>query len=97
MHDYSIAHACKAVYGSTELLKSQIYRPVKIGKNVFVGANSLILPGTIIGDNCIIGGGSTVKGNLDANGIYCGNPAKKIGTVDILCEKYKDLLIERKR
>ena len=32
-------------------------RPIKIGKNVFIGMNSLILKGTVLGDNCVVGGG----------------------------------------
>ena len=36
--------------------------PVKIGNNVWIGANTVILRGTEIGDNCVIGAGSVVKG-----------------------------------
>lgn len=36
-------------------------KPISVGNNVFVGARSVILPGTFIGDNCIIGAGAVVK------------------------------------
>lgn len=36
--------------------------PVKIGNNVWIGANTVILRGTFIGDNCVIGAGSVIKG-----------------------------------
>lgn len=36
--------------------------PVKIGNNVWIGANTIILRGTEIGDNCVIGAGSIIKG-----------------------------------
>lgn len=40
---------------------------VVIGKNVWIGANSVILRGTNIGDNCIIGAGSVIKGEYKKN------------------------------
>ncbi len=41
--------------------------PIKIGNNVWIGANSIILRGTSIGDNCVIAAGSIVKGEIPAN------------------------------
>ena len=49
-----------------------------IGKNVFIGCNSLILKGTVIGDNCVVGAGSVVSGKFEENCIIAGNPAKVI-------------------
>lgn len=63
--------------------------PVQIGNNVFIGAGSIILPGTNIGDNCIIGAGSVVKGTLMANGVYVGNPARLISDTTAFLEKRK--------
>lgn len=40
--------------------------PIQIGNNVWVGANVTILRGTVIGDDCVIGAGSTVKGIVPA-------------------------------
>jgi maltose O-acetyltransferase len=51
---------------------------VTIGNNVFVGANSTILPGITIGNNVIIGSGSVVTKNIPDNYIVAGNPAKVI-------------------
>lgn len=53
-------------------------RPITIGKNVFLGMNSQILKGVIIGDNSILGAGSVLSGKQPANTIFGGNPAKKI-------------------
>lgn len=36
--------------------------PVKIGKNTWIGANTIILRGTVIGENCVVGAGSVIKG-----------------------------------
>ena len=62
---------------------------VVIGDNVFLGANSVILAGTIIGDNCIIGAGAVVKGTFEANSVIAGNPAKRIMSSNELLEKTK--------
>ena len=45
-------------------------KPVVIGDNVWIGANSIILRGTIIGDNCVIGAGSIVKGKVEEGSLY---------------------------
>lgn len=53
-------------------------KPVEIGENVFIGCNALILKGTTIGDNTTIGAGSVVSGQIPANCVAAGNPAKVI-------------------
>ncbi|WP_425659656.1 acyltransferase [Tenacibaculum ascidiaceicola] len=65
------------------------YGKVIIGNNVFLGANSVILAGSKIGDNCIIGAGAVVKGEFESNSVIVGNPAKKIMTIDELFIKTK--------
>jgi acetyltransferase-like isoleucine patch superfamily enzyme len=53
--------------------------PVIIGDNVWIGANVIILKGTEIGNNSIIGAGSVVVGSkVKNNEIWAGNPAKFI-------------------
>ena len=55
-----------------------IPRRVNIGKNVWIGAGSVILPGVSIGDNSIIGAGSIVNKDIPENSIAVGNPCKVI-------------------
>lgn len=49
-------------------LKKLLYKtsPIKIGNNVWIGANTVVLRGTHIGDNSVIGAGSVVKGDIPA-------------------------------
>lgn len=53
---------------------------VHIERDVWVGANSVLLDGTLIGTGAIITAGSIVSGEVEPYGIYGGNPARKIDT-----------------
>ena len=53
-------------------------KPIKIGKNCFIGCNSIILKGTELGDGCIVGAGAVVSGKFEANSVIVGNPARII-------------------
>lgn len=53
-------------------------RSITIGDGCFIGANSIILKGTILGNNCVVGAGSVVSGTFPDNVIIAGNPAKII-------------------
>ncbi len=55
-----------------------IFGKIKIGNNVFIGTNSIILLNTTIGNNCIIGAGSVVRGHFPDDSVIVGNPAKII-------------------
>lgn len=57
------------------------YSHIKIGNNVFVGLNSIIMPGVLIEDNVIIAAGSVVTKSIQMNTIVGGVPAKIIGDV----------------
>lgn len=52
--------------------------PIMIGRNCFIGMNSIILKGSVIGDNVVVGAGSVVHGSIPDNCIVAGNPAKII-------------------
>lgn len=68
---------------------------VTIGNNVFVGADTVILPNVRIGDNSIIGANSTVSRDVPPNTVAAGSPAKVICTIEEYIEKNKKLMSER--
>lgn len=51
-------------------------RPVRIGRNVWIGAGAIILPGVSIGDDALIGAGSVVTHDVPAGAVAFGNPAR---------------------
>ncbi len=53
-------------------------KPIKIGKDCFIGCNSIILKGTQLGDGCVVGAGAIVSGKFESHSIIAGNPAKVI-------------------
>lgn len=57
-------------------------RPVTIGDGVWVGARVTILPGATIGSGVVVAAGAVVTGDLPANGMYGGIPAKLLRTLD---------------
>ena len=51
-----------------------------VGRNCLVGIGAIILPGTTIGDECIVAAGCVAKGVYPSNVIIAGNPAKVVRT-----------------
>jgi acetyltransferase-like isoleucine patch superfamily enzyme len=59
-----------------------VFGPIIIGNNVFIGVNSIILPRVTIGDNVVIGAGSVVTRDIGANSVAAGVPAKVIRSLN---------------
>lgn len=77
---YTVGHPIKA---ADRLSKSSAVwisssAPVTIGRNVWIGGGSIILPGVTIGDNTTIGAGSVVSKSIPANCLAIGNPCRII-------------------
>lgn len=49
-----------------------LVRPIKIGNNVHIGVNAIIMPGVTIGDNCVVGCGAVVTKNIPSGEIWGG-------------------------
>lgn len=58
--------------------KHQPSDPIQIGNNVWIGMNSVILPGVKIGDNVAIGAGSIVTADIPSDSVAVGNPCRVI-------------------
>jgi hypothetical protein len=87
-HDVRIiAHdaAVKHLTGYTEVL------PVVIGEGCYIGAGTLVLPGSRIGDETVIGAGSIVRGELPAGVVAVGNPARAIAQANELRDRHAAL------
>lgn len=89
-HDFSYS-VCRPVYH--DLINDHV-KPTIIGNNIFLGVNSVILPGTIIEDNCIIGAGAVVSSRVTSGSVVAGNPAKTIMTLEEFYNRRKESSIK---
>jgi acetyltransferase-like isoleucine patch superfamily enzyme len=55
--------------------------PITIGRNVWLGAHGIVLPGVTIGDNAVVGAGSVVTTSIPEAEIWAGVPARRIRTI----------------
>lgn len=62
----------------THDMSRNMYKDIEIGRNCFIGCNSIILPGVKLGDSVTVAAGSVVTRNFDSNVMIGGNPAKVI-------------------
>ena len=60
----------------------QYNMPVRIGRNCWIGAGAVILPGITIGDNVVVGAGSVVTKDLPSNVVAVGDPCRVLRGVD---------------
>ena len=66
-------------------LREQVYQynfPVRIGRNCWIGAGVVIVPGVTIGENTVIGAGSLVTKDIPANVVAVGNPCRVLRTIN---------------
>lgn len=63
--------------------------PITVGNNVYIGIQSIILPGVVVGDNVIIGAGSVVTKSIPSNSVVGGNPARIIRSFDEYLERMR--------
>jgi acetyltransferase-like isoleucine patch superfamily enzyme len=74
-HDF---HSLDITERATQPLHRQNIRnsPIRISNGVFIGTQAIILKGTTIGENSIIGAGAVVSGTIPPGEIWAGNPAR---------------------
>lgn len=93
MHDFSGLSSRVCVYSSSDDYSGESltnptvpsdytnvrHAPVTIGRHAIVGAGTVILPGTNIGEGVAVGAMSLVKGDCEEFGVYIGVPARRAG------------------
>ncbi len=72
----------------------QFNMPIHIGKNCWLGAGVVVLPGVTIGDNSVIGAGSIVTKDIPENVVAVGNPCKVLRKID---EKDKEYYFKNRK
>lgn len=76
IHDYSIASGIRALGKERKDGKEELFlKDVFIGNNVFIGTSAIIMYGSNIGENVIVGAGAVVKGKVPDGSIIVGNPS----------------------
>lgn len=73
---------------------TQFSIPVRIGNNVWIGSNAVILPGVTIGDNSVIGAGSVVTHDIPKNVVAVGNPCRVLREIN---ERDKEFYYKNRR
>ena len=76
-----VFHTLNHNYNSKDILivrQGVTLEPIKVGNDVWIGSDAIILPGVNIGEGCVIGAGSVVTKDVDPYSIVAGNPAKII-------------------
>lgn len=75
---------------------AQFNIPVRIGKNVWIGAGAIVLPGVTIGDHSVIGAGSVVTKDIPPNVVAVGKPCRVLREINDRDKEYyyKDLKID---
>ena len=70
---------CTAGHPILPALREKGYQynaPVRIGRNCWIGAGAVLLPGVTVGDNTVIGAGSVVTRDIPADVVAVGNPCR---------------------
>ena len=84
----TVATAGHPIDPALRLKVGQFNIPVRIGNNVWIGANSVILPGITIGDNSVIGAGSIVTKDIPENVVAVGNPCRVLRPISERDKEY---------
>lgn len=79
-----------------EFPKWDVFSPIVVGNNVFIGYGATILPGARIGNDCVIGAGSVVVGEIPSGSVAAGVPAKRLKSIDEYRTGLKGKILETK-
>lgn len=80
----------------SNLSDADLFGLIKIGDNVHIGTNSVIMPGVCIGNNVIVGCGAVVTKDIPDNSVAVGVPARIIETVGEYMKKHDSEFVHTK-
>lgn len=66
-----------------DLRTTEVARPIRIGANVWIGFDAVVMPGVTIGDGAIVGARSVVFDDVPAGTLVAGNPARIVRRLDV--------------
>jgi acetyltransferase-like isoleucine patch superfamily enzyme len=69
---YVAFHAVVFAHDMSRVLHTHTY----VGRNCFIGAHAIVMPGVRVGDECIVGAGAVVTKDVPSGSIVVGNPAR---------------------
>ena len=85
-HDYALWTVGRELIEGPDRPRGPI-KPVVIGPNSFVGTGSIVMPGTKIGRNCLIGAGTVVRGDIPDYSVVIGSPGQIVADTRDYVEK----------
>lgn len=65
----------------------EVFGPISVGDNVFIGLGVIVLPNVTIGDKCVIGAGAVVTRDIPGDTVAAGVPARPLGKTQAYREK----------
>lgn len=71
---------CTGTHDFRDVTFPLVTAPIAIDDQSWIAADVFVFPGTHVGTGAVVAARSTIKGNLEANSIYAGNPARHVGT-----------------
>lgn len=87
-HDYSLTTALRAI-GNPPDTDLAANAGIRIEDNVFIGMGAILLPGTLVKKDSIVGAGAVVRGTVEAGSIMVGNPALRIEGIYDTADKWR--------
>jgi acetyltransferase-like isoleucine patch superfamily enzyme len=89
-HDYSVTTGLIAI-GDPPEVDVSIHGEIVVEDNVFIGLGAIILPGTIVRANSIVGAGAVVKGDIPLDSMVIGNPANVVAKTTSRAHHWREL------